>query len=139
MGGGTSHLFYGTQGSRELYQFSFSDVLNRTPSEDAESRTSSNGEGISSKGRSEKELITVETVLKMCQEYHDGALSATQLAQWLLDVITDPNYTMKGTLKSAISHVLKAFSSCLTVEGRYDEAKFQRELESFEQKLRQIR
>lgn len=133
MGGGVSGLFYGTKGSQREYQYTlFGD----------DSKTSPGGTvKISSIGAHQsirEKIISVEMVLKKCQKYRDGILTAHQLVQWLVHITVGPQYNLQNDLLRVITTALHNFSTCNQQGSQYNIEAFNLALDAFEQELERL-
>lgn len=128
MGGGTSGLFYGTKGSQKEYQYTLFDASEEMPKIAANVSSGKAHKSI------RKKKISVEMVLKKCQNYRDGILTAQQLVQWLFLISTEPFYDLPDDLWSTINAALHNFSKC-KIEHQYDVEMFNSALTVFENEL----
>jgi len=125
MGGGTSGLFYGTKGSQKEYQYTLFNVNEETSKIEATTSSGKPNKSI------RKKKISVEMVLKKCQNYRDGILTNQQLVQWLYRISTEPLYDLQDDLWGAINVALYNFSRC-KIEDQYDVEMFSSVLTEFE-------
>lgn len=128
MGGGTSGLFYGTKGSQKEYQYTLFNVNEET------SKIAVNASSGKPNKSIRKKKISVEMVLKKCQNYRDGILTDQQLVQWLYHISTEPFYDLQDDLWGAINTALHNFSKC-KIEHQYDVEMFNSALTVFENEL----
>lgn len=138
MGGGTSNLFHGTKGAKQEYQFSLlADDKKNTKRVDGVPEGGAYG-GASAKTSTKstrKQAVSVEMVLRKCQSYHDGKVSAKKLVDWLLHISTEPYYEMQSDLMSIILIALRGFIQCALSSGKYDMLKFDTVLNELENAL----
>jgi hypothetical protein len=126
MGGGTSGLFYGTRGSRQVYQFSlFPDTVRKDSPDGYIAKTSFNGESTTPRSKPTKQIITVEMVLEKIEMYYSNEISCTQLAQWLTAISTSPYYQLRPSrLKAMVLSSLKDISKVKLSSGQYNQVVF---------------
>lgn len=140
MGGGTSGLFFGTKGSKHEYQYSlFPDLIRKDVMVHSEGIASMGFRvgGTTTQAHGEKILLTTDTVLQKCFEYHIGSISAQELVDWLSFVVSSPYYRMKQSLRSIVRDAVKILSGCLRLKVN-SILVFNQKLQEMENNLHQL-
>lgn len=140
MGGGRSGLFPGTKGASPHQQSLFPDTIKvRRRGVTFVPAEAVSGSGIASSDRcksTEKlHLLTVKEVLKKCMEYRLGAISESQLIDWIQRVLANKRYYIEPKLRTALMNGLARLKNAKETTRTYNQKTFLIELERLETEI----